>query len=177
MLRLAYSHETGIVIVDVIQKCVILNATLTDLYRGASISSNTNRDISIQPFATSSILQHHYQSGGGNSDFARRNQLQGEGSAVGASNNLDNFSETTSTNNTSAISGTPTTSTTIANTNTSCNNTNTNNSSIDNESNGNSAKPRLSCEAELQNDNGVTSLHKTCATNEAGTNQNVSQVS
>lgn len=175
MLRLAYAHETGIVIVDIVQKCVILNATLADLYRGASISSNTNRDISIQPFATSSILQHHYQSGGGNSDFARRNQLQGEGGAVGASNNLENFSETTSSNNTSVISGTATTSTTIANTNTSCNNTN--NSSIDNESNGNSAKLRLSGEGEFQNDNSVTSLHKTCATNEAGTNQNVGQVS
>lgn len=37
-----------------------MNTALCDLYGGTSTISN-NRDISIQPFATSSILQHHYQ--------------------------------------------------------------------------------------------------------------------
>lgn len=58
--RLAYGHESGIVLIDIIQKCVIINATLSDLY-GGSLPNSNNRDISIQPYATSSILQHHYQ--------------------------------------------------------------------------------------------------------------------
>lgn len=62
-LRLAYSHENGLVLVDIIQKCIILNATLGDLYGcSPSIMGNNRDNISIQPFATSSILQHHYQS-------------------------------------------------------------------------------------------------------------------
>lgn len=36
-----------------------MNATISDLYGGTSLMS-ANRDVSIQPFATSSILQHHY---------------------------------------------------------------------------------------------------------------------
>lgn len=95
--RLAYAHENGIVLVDVIQKCIIMNATLCDLYGGASITSN-NRDITIQPFATSSILQHHYQattssasspSAGGmtgfSSDFANanHNKLTADNSTAG----------------------------------------------------------------------------------------------
>ena len=60
MTRLAYAHQYGVVLLDTIQKCVIMSATLNDLYGGPSIMHN-NRDISIQPFATSSILQHHYQ--------------------------------------------------------------------------------------------------------------------
>lgn len=57
-------------LVDIIQKCVIISASLSDLYGGASMMQS-NRDISIQPFATSSILQHHYQSTiGSPGDFA-----------------------------------------------------------------------------------------------------------
>lgn len=59
---LCYAHENGIVLVDIIQKCIIMNATLSDLYGGTNMTNN--RDISIQPFATSSVLQHHYQSTG-----------------------------------------------------------------------------------------------------------------
>lgn len=60
---LAYSHENGVVLVDIIQKCVILSATLIDLYGCSAPLMTNNRDnISIQPFITSSILQHHYQS-------------------------------------------------------------------------------------------------------------------
>lgn len=47
---------------DLVQKCVIMNATMSDLYGGSNSIIVANRDISIQPFATSSILQHHYQS-------------------------------------------------------------------------------------------------------------------
>lgn len=47
-------------LVDIIQKCIVINATLSDLYGGSPLAT-ANRDISIQPFATSSILQHHYQ--------------------------------------------------------------------------------------------------------------------
>lgn len=59
LLSLAYSLESSVVLVDTIQKSVILSATLADLYSSNVVN---NRDISIQPFATSSILQHHYQS-------------------------------------------------------------------------------------------------------------------
>lgn len=60
---MAYSHQSGVVLLDVIQKCVILNASLDDLYGGAIIGplNDPLRDISIQPFATSSILRDHYQ--------------------------------------------------------------------------------------------------------------------
>lgn len=61
-VSLAYTHENGVVLVDLIQKCVIMNATMSDLYGGNNNIMVANRDISIQPFATSSILQHHYQS-------------------------------------------------------------------------------------------------------------------
>lgn len=61
--RLAYSHENGIVLVDIIQKCTIMNASLNDLYGGASAMANQRDIVSIQPFDTSSILQQHYQSG------------------------------------------------------------------------------------------------------------------
>lgn len=40
-----------------------MNATLSDLYGGSIASITSRSDIGpIQPFATSSILQHHYQS-------------------------------------------------------------------------------------------------------------------
>lgn len=152
---------------DIIQKCVILSASLADLYGGASIMTNTNRDISIQPFATSSILQHHYQSGGGgsgasNTDFARRNQPQAEGNG---NNNFDNLASAET-----AI----TTPSQAAATSTTCNN----NSSTDNGSCiGNSTKPRLA-EGDSRNDNDTTPLHKSStSTNEAAANQNVGQVS
>lgn len=62
-IRLAYSDESGIVLVDIVQKSVILSATLSDLYSSNLASIGQNRaDISIQPFATNSILQHHYKS-------------------------------------------------------------------------------------------------------------------
>lgn len=64
LTRLAYAHENGIVLVDIIQKCVIINANLGELYGGASSLAASNRDISIQPYATSSILQHHYSQTG-----------------------------------------------------------------------------------------------------------------
>lgn len=61
--RLAYSHESGVVLVDVIQKCVILSASIADLYGGSSA-----RDLyATQPFSGSSIMhqqqQHYYQAG------------------------------------------------------------------------------------------------------------------
>lgn len=59
---MAYAHENGVVLVDIVQKCVIMNAALSDLYGGGGSVMSNNRDISIQPFATSAILQHHYQS-------------------------------------------------------------------------------------------------------------------
>lgn len=163
---------------DIIQKCVILSATLADLYGGASIMSNSNRDISIQPFATSSILQHHYQSGAGSaasgSDFARRNQLiQGQSSNNG-SGNFDNLSTTAVAE--TAITTPMATSEggAIASMSNVCNN----NSSPDNGSGiGNSAKIRLN-EGDSQNDNGVTSSHKSpTTTNEAIVNQSFGQVS
>lgn len=61
--RLAYSHENGVVLVDVIQKCVILSANIADLYGEAS--SVGARDLyASQPFSSGSISQqqqqHHY---------------------------------------------------------------------------------------------------------------------
>lgn len=83
IIRLAYAHENGVVLVDIIQKCVIISASLSDLYGGASMMPS-NRDISIQPFATSSILQHHYQSTHGLPDDF------GAATAAAANNGPDN---------------------------------------------------------------------------------------
>jgi hypothetical protein len=92
---LAYSHELGVVLVDIIQKSVIINATLHDLH-GGSLVNTGNRDISIQPYATSSILQHHYQASasatsasafGGGNDFGTRssaNNQSSDNNATGA---------------------------------------------------------------------------------------------
>lgn len=101
--RLAYAHENGIVLVDIIQKCVIINATLNDLYGGVSSSFMTtnNRDISIQPYATSSILQHHYQQTAGgaptsslsassNSNLANTNS-SGVGSSINNPSSIGEF--------------------------------------------------------------------------------------
>lgn len=62
LCSLAYAHMNGIVLLDIIQKCVIMNATLSDLYGGSASINPSAKDIGILPFATSSILQHHYQS-------------------------------------------------------------------------------------------------------------------
>lgn len=64
-LRLAYAHECGLVLVDTIQKCVVMNASLSDLYANSPSSSRAiaaESSVSIQPFATSAILQQHYSS-------------------------------------------------------------------------------------------------------------------
>lgn len=71
-LRLAYAHKLGIVLVDITQKCLIMNAPLSDLYAATSSGVNvmpTDRDISVQPYATNSILQQHYQSHGPRSNY------------------------------------------------------------------------------------------------------------
>lgn len=75
-------------LIDIIQKCVIINASLNDLHGGSLINSS-NRDISIQPYATSSILQHHYQASAASAAAAAAAALAGGnefGSRVGANN-------------------------------------------------------------------------------------------
>lgn len=83
-------------LVDIIQKCVVINATLNDLYGGTSSIMTSNRDISIQPYATSSILQHHYQAGASSlsasaSNNAANNPNMGEyNKSLKSNSNLDN---------------------------------------------------------------------------------------
>ena len=90
---LAYAHEFGVVLVDVIQKCLIMNATLADLYGGVSMTS-ASKEVSIQPFATSSILQHHYLATGGSSALPNA-----EGEFAPSSGGAANNSASTANNN------------------------------------------------------------------------------
>lgn len=134
---LAYSHENGIVLIDLIQKCVIMNATLSDLYGGNSNIMALNRDISIQPFATSSILQHHYQANAAAAVAAANSISPSSISSnpniidpVGAAGNLSRLSQTASTQNgaylqQSARSGNHNSSTSIPSHNNGPDNTNT----------------------------------------------------
>jgi len=54
-----------------------MNASLNDLYGGGAPSGGLAKDITIQPFATSSILQHHYLATG--ADFNNPSKLNDNG--------------------------------------------------------------------------------------------------
>lgn len=104
-------------LVDIIQKSVILSATLYDLYSSNVASIGQNRaDISIQPFATNSILQHHYKSNANPLSTTALDQSQiatkqasspspSPSSSTSQTNQPLNTDTNTTTDNTSGVGG------------------------------------------------------------------------
>lgn len=97
--RLAYAHKIGVVLVDITQKCLIMNSTLADLYGTSpktSVHGSANdRDIGIQPYATNSILQQHYQSQANHGDSALRTNYPASINSQPSSDTNDDTSLTT----------------------------------------------------------------------------------
>lgn len=143
-------------LVDIIQKCVIMNATLSDLYGGASMTNN--RDISIQPFGTSSILQHHYQTAG-----TPLSSGAGNPSTVGAE--LGTVRNTSNHNNSSFADNGPSASRLLRNATAEC-------ESVDNSANDNGAPV-----ASLHKSAGVSQAESQPTAGRIGTAANSSQVS